>query len=133
MEKIPIVGLGTWKVRMLFGLRSGWLRGLEPDEYMLRSGEVADAVEVAINLGYRHFDCAYLYHNENEVGMGINAKIKEGVVEREDLFVVSKAMEDLVIEGLVKYLGVSNFNHEQLETLLNKPGLRFKPITNQVS
>uniref|UniRef100_A0A8C4W5F8 alcohol dehydrogenase (NADP(+)) n=1 Tax=Gopherus evgoodei TaxID=1825980 RepID=A0A8C4W5F8_9SAUR len=153
---------------------------------------VQEAVEVALDAGYRHVDCAYFYQNEAEIGAAFQKKFGEGKLKRDELYVVSKlwnifhapqdvkpaflksltmlnldyldlylmhspmgfpsnpcskqdqsptkssstslfswqAMEKLVDEGLVKSVGVSNFNVSQLERLLSV--CRIKPAANQV-
>jgi D-xylose reductase len=44
----------------------------------------------AIKNGYRRLDCACDYGNEQEVGVGIQKAIQDGLCKREDLFVTSK-------------------------------------------
>lgn len=65
----PSVGLGLWKMP-------------EPETPAL--------VREAIRLGYRHLDCACDYGNEPQVGEGITAALRDGLVRREDLWVTSK-------------------------------------------
>ncbi|KAH9218212.1 D-xylose reductase [Leptodontidium sp. 2 PMI_412] len=68
-KEMPLVGHGLWKI---------------PNE------KVADHVYNAIKAGYRLFDSACDYGNEVEAGQGVARAIKDGLVKREDLFIVSK-------------------------------------------
>ncbi|KAF1878687.1 hypothetical protein Lal_00047358 [Lupinus albus] len=67
--KIPSVGLGTWQA--------------EP-------GVVAKAVTTAIQVGYRHIDCAHAYFNQAEIGSALKKLFDDGVVKREDIWITSK-------------------------------------------
>lgn len=49
-----------------------------------------DYVIMAIDSGIRLIDTAFIYLNEKEIGKAIQQKIDEGIVKREDMFVVTK-------------------------------------------
>lgn len=52
--------------------------------------KILEATKLAIDVGFRHIDGAYLYQNEEEVGLAIRSKIADGTVKREDIFYTSK-------------------------------------------
>lgn len=68
--QMPLIGLGTWNAK--------------PDE-------VGSAIEYALaECGYRHIDCAAIYHNEKEIGTAFAKIFGSGRVKREEIFITSK-------------------------------------------
>lgn len=80
MVQAPIITLNDGTKMPAFGLGT----------YTALRGECERAVKQAIDAGYRHFDTAYFYENEHEVGKAIKDKISEGVIKRDDVYVVTK-------------------------------------------
>lgn len=68
-------------------------------------GESYAAVKKALEVGYRHLDCAAFYKNEDEVGDAIRDFIKEnpGKLKREDLFICTKVWNHMHEPEDVKY------------------------------
>ncbi|XCB35618.1 aldo/keto reductase [Tunturibacter psychrotolerans] len=48
------------------------------------------ATRDALDVGFRHFDCAERYRNEREVGEALQAGLAAGGIGREDIFVTTK-------------------------------------------
>src|SRR5882724_10144229 len=63
---IPAVGFGT----------------LIPDPLA-----TAQATKTALEVGFRHFDCAERYRNEEAVGEAMQEVFKAGTIQRKDIFV----------------------------------------------
>ena len=61
-------------------------------------GEVAEAVKGAAAVGYRHFDCASVYGNEDRVGFALQ-EVLGGGLSRDQLWVTSKLWNDKHGEG----------------------------------
>ena len=68
-KEMPILGLGTSKSKY---------------------DDLVEAIKFAIDQGYRLIDCAWRYGNLKAVGNAIRAKIEDGTVTRDELFVTTK-------------------------------------------
>jgi diketogulonate reductase-like aldo/keto reductase len=49
-----------------------------------------EAVRISLEVGFRQFDCAERYRNEEQVGEAMQAVFKEGKVKRKDVFIGTK-------------------------------------------
>jgi diketogulonate reductase-like aldo/keto reductase len=78
---IPAVGFGT----------------LIPDRLA-----TVQATSTALEVGFRHFDCAERYRNEDAVGDAMQAAFKSGMIGREDVFVTTKLWNTNHRPGRVK-------------------------------
>ena len=76
-DEAPCIGMGT------FG----------SDRFT--ADQIAEAVDGAIKSGYRMFDCAACYGNEPEIGKVFKNAFDGGIVERKDLFIMTKVWNDM--------------------------------------
>jgi diketogulonate reductase-like aldo/keto reductase len=53
-------------------------------------GDTRRATRAALEAGFRQFDCAERYRNEEAVGEAIEGVLREGTVRREELFIATK-------------------------------------------
>lgn len=104
-------------------------------------------VREAAAAGYRMFDTAASYGNEEAVGQALREAVEAGEVKREELFLITKlsiedteeakayrafeeSLEKLYNEGRIRAIGVSNFSPERLTDLcLNS---RIPPMVDQI-
>lgn len=116
---MPIVGYGIWKV---------------PAE------NAADSVYNAIKLGYRHIDGAHDYQNSAEAGEGVRRALKEGIVKRDELFIVSKLWNNYHAKPHVLEMAEfenKNWGVDYLDLVSNAPekkrrSARNSTVTDQV-
>ena len=74
-ERMPSIGLGT------FG-----------SDHVSHHA-VAEAVKYAASIGYRHFDCASVYGNEEQIGEAFKAMFQNGL-PRDEVWITSKLWND---------------------------------------
>ncbi len=99
--KMPIIGLGTWP---------------------FSNEDAEEIVYDAIKNGYRLIDTAAYYGNEIGVGKGVRKAIKEGIINRKDIFITSKIYASTNHNKTIEK-SLNNLDVEYIDLLLiHEPG-----------
>src|ERR1700753_3369971 len=72
INDIPILGIGTARL----------------------SVNTSEVIASAIENGFRHIDCAFMYGNQKDVCLGIKEGLKRTGLSRKDLWITSKLGND---------------------------------------
>jgi len=75
------------------------------------------AIKVALDVGFRHLDCAELYRTEDVAGHAMREAFEAGTVRRDDLFVTSKLWNNNHRPGRVKPALEASLHRLQLDYL----------------
>lgn len=123
------IGEGVVKRDELFIVTKLWSTFHDPDkvEYACRKSLENLDLEY-IDLYLMHFPVGFVHNTDEDVW----PKSPEGLQATSDVDYVDtwKAMEKLVVLGLARSIGVSNFNSLQIDRILKI--CEIKPVANQV-
>jgi alcohol dehydrogenase (NADP+) len=78
VNDIPQIGFGTARV----------------------TGNTSEVIARAIQNGFRHIDCAFVYGNQRDIGIGIKEGLKRTGLSRSDLWITSKLGRGRSVDAL---------------------------------
>ena len=110
MNSVPVVKLNNGMSIPCIGMGTFGSDRFTPEQ-------VSEAVKGAIKCGYRLFDCASVYGNEDLIGKVFQESIDGGIVKREELVVASKVWNDMHGRGDVLLSCAKTLKDLQLDYL----------------
>lgn len=123
------IASGTVKREDIFYTTKLWSTFFRPELVQIGLVESLRKLQLSyVDLFLIHFPVAL------KPGEDIFPKDTDGktIFDTVDFCTTWEALEKCKDAGLAKSIGVSNFNCRQLNMILNKPGLKYKPVCNQV-
>lgn len=112
----------------LFVVSKLWLTFFRRDRVQLCVKKILSKLNISyLDLCLVHWPQSFGESDTELVPLGADGRVVEG---KADYLEAWQGLEDLVKEGLIKSIGISNFNTKQIERLLGAATI--KPVTNQV-